>query len=321
MESIRAERTIRSQYLPRRWCRVTTGVHLRAEPNDRASVLLAWQEVLPPDARWTHLTAAAIRDWWLPPLPAQVPVLAAHGPDHRMRRAGLVSIRRKRTVPYDIMNGLRVDPASEIIAACARHLSELDLVCVVTAAVRSGACTLAELRQVAAPSDRGMRALRRVLARTDARHESIWEVLLAELHHACGIPVRAQHEVSATDGTFVARGDLWLVGTRRLHEYDGRWHGADRQRRADLRREGRILRAGWTRRGYVADDLLYRAVRILEDADQAIGRTHDPHRIRAWHRLVGRSLFTPSGRTALLRRLGVQEVEPSLVARRALGAA
>ncbi|MGD7787470.1 hypothetical protein ACQCX2_04015 [Propionibacteriaceae bacterium Y1700] len=301
------QRTTRGQYLPRRWRPVTTGVHLvDGADTDLRSQLLAWQQVLPPGATWSHLTGAALRGWWRPPVPAGLPVVAAHDSGRRIRRTGLVAIRRRRTVPYEMIAGLPVDPPAEIVAACAAHLSELDLACLVAAAQRSGTCTADDLRGVATRDTRGIQNLRKVLARADDRYESIWEVVLAELHRVCGIAVQPQKEVFDETGTFAARGDLWLVGTTRLHEYDGRWHGGDRQRSADLRREGRILRAGWSRRGYVSADLLHGAVRILEDADHALGRPHDPERIRVWHRLLGRSMFTPGGRTALLRRLGVQ---------------
>ena len=93
------------------------------------------------------------------------------------------------------------------------------------------------------------------------------------------------------------------MGTRTLHEYDGEHHRTRAGHTSDLRRERRLSSAGWTRHGYTAHDLLYRAVGVLRDADQAIGREHDPGRIRPWHALLSDSLFTPRGMTAFRRRL------------------
>lgn len=58
------------------------------------------------------------------------------------------------------------------------------------------------------------------------------------------------------------------------------------------------------RHGYVADDVLHKAVRILREADLGLGRPHDPARIRAWHALLRQSLFTPAGQTLLRQRWG-----------------
>ena len=151
----------------------------------------------------------------------------------------------------------------------------------------------------------GLVRLRRALELADARSESPWETLLRLLHVICGIEVEPQHEVLGGHG-FVARGDLWLVGTRRLHEYDGAVHLPRAQQKKDLRRLGRIDDAGWVRRGYTDDDVMLRAVSILRDADRAVGREHAPERIRAWHALLKDSLFTPAGTARFITRLGLE---------------
>lgn len=215
-----------------------------------------------------------------------------------------MTIRRRSVGEFDVIDGVRVDPPAEIIASCARDLSELDLCCLVAAALASGSCTIDALAAVAGQPRRGMRTLRQVLIRADHRYESIWEVLLAELHRSCAVAVAPQHVVRTRDGVFVARGDLWLVGTTRLHEYDGDHHATRSQRTSDLRREGRLSRAGWSRRGYAKDDVIHGAVQVLADADHALGRPHDPTRVRNWHTILRPSLFTPSGRATLQQRLG-----------------
>ncbi len=73
--------------------------------------------------------------------------------------------------------------------------------------------------------------------------------------------------------------------------------------RRDLDRDRRLLAAGWSRRGYVAADVLGRPERILRDADLALGRPHRVDRLDPWLRLVGASLFDASGPARLAERL------------------
>ncbi len=53
------------------------------------------------------------------------------------------------------------------------------------------------------------------------------------------------------------------------------------------------------------EDVLTQGVGILRDADASLGRPHRPERIRAWHVLLGQSLFTPAGTARLRTRLGL----------------
>jgi very-short-patch-repair endonuclease len=135
--------------------------------------------------------------------------------------------------------------------------------------------------------------------------ESIFEGMLRMLHVVSGIEVVPQYVVRTEDGAFVARGDLLLAGTRTLHELDGGHHRSATQHGADLRRDRRLLEAGYERRGYTSSDVLTRAIGILRDADRTLGRVHDPARIHAWYALLQQSLFTPSGQARLARRLGL----------------
>ena len=147
--------------------------------------------------------------------------------------------------------------------------------------------------------------MRRARALVDGRAESLWESLLRMLHVVCDIEVEPQWPLTDADGILVARADLWVVGTTALHEYDGDEHEKAPRRVVDRRRERRVDREGYVRRGYTSGDVIHRAVTILEDADRSVGRPHDPTRIREWHRLLKDSLFTPAGRTAFLARIPV----------------
>ena len=82
----------------------------------------------------------------------------------------------------------------------------------------------------------------------------------------------------------------------------GAHHLTRQQQRRDLRRTRELGDAGWNRRGYVLEDVLHQGPTILRDADVALGRTHEPERIRAWTGLLLDSAFSVAGRHRLLRR-------------------
>jgi len=290
----------------RGWLVVTRGAHRSVDAVDPwTSSLRAWQLALPGSAVFTHLTAARVRGWWLPPLPDDLPVFAAIPVDeNRPRRRGLVVLRPKTTPESFLVKGVRCASAPEIILACARDLEILDLVVVIDSALHAGDCTVAELQLLAVTRRRGAPRLRLALTLCDTRPESAWETLLRILHVACEIRVEPQHEVFDETGLFVARGDLWLVGTKTLHEYDGGEHLKRKRQRKDLKRARRVGTMNWVRRGYTSEDVLHQATSILRDADQAVGRAHEPSRVRAWHQLL-RSLFSPAGTARLRRRLGL----------------
>jgi hypothetical protein len=291
----------------RGWLVVTRGAHRTAEATDLwTAVLQAWQLALPESAVFTHLTAARIRGWWLAPLPDDLPVFAAMPVDaNRPRRRGLVVLRPKAAPECCAVNSVRCASAPEIILACARDLEILDLVVVIDSALHSGDCTLAELESLAGARRRGAPRLRLALTMCDGRSESAWETLLRILHVVCEVPVEPQHEITDETGLFVARGDLWLVGTKTLHEYDGGDHLERRRQRQDLGRARRLGHADWERRGYTREDVLHQAVRILRDADASLGRPHEPQRIRVWHELLRESMFSPAGIARIRRRLGL----------------
>ncbi len=284
----------------REWHRVAHGLYRAA---DAADDLPAWQLVLPPSGRFTHLTAAGAYGWWLPPLPP-VPVWAAVGRgESRPQRAGLVAMRHQVPASPVMIDDVRLDPPAEALLACARDLGTLDLVVLVDSARASAQVSLEALREVAAGRRWGARMLRNALDLSDERSESPYETLLRVLHVVSEIDVVPQHEVLDAEGRFVARGDLWLRGTTTIHEYDGGDHLTVRQQRRDLARTRRIGNQTWVRRGYTQRDVLTQGITILRDADLSLGRPHDPGRIRRWHQLLQSSCFTPAGRQKLAERI------------------
>lgn len=285
------------------WTAVTRGRHRSGDPG-LAGDLHAWQSVLRPTAAFTGLTSAQRRGWWLPPLPVDTPVFVAMiSSQNAPRRAGMVVTRYRAIPASEVVDGVRLATVEETVAACASTLGLLDLVVVVDHVLHHRLATLAELETTARVHRRGAPRLRRALRLADGRSESAYESLLRVLHVVCGIAVEPQRELFDAAGRFVARGDLWLVGTSTIHEYDGADHLDRERQRRDLRRARRLVDARLERRGYTAPDLLSQGVAVLRDADRAVGRPHDPSRIRPWHELLRDSLFTPAGTARFRDRL------------------
>lgn len=289
------------------WTRVSHGLYKPAsELGGLREDLAAWALVLPASGCFTHLTAARLLGWWLPPLPADLPVFASMSKaENRPRRDGLRVSRHPVPPARHDLEGLPVASPAEVLLACARDLGLLDVVLLTEAAVHLDHCTADELVSASRSRRYGAKMLGRALPWIDGRAESPWEVLLRIFHVVCDIPVEPQHVVHDARGVFVARGDLWLRGTTTLHEYDGAVHRERAQHRKDLARERRIGAAGWTRRGYTDVDLRYQAAEILRDADRTLGRRHNPLRVRPWYALLAESMFTDSGMARARRRWGL----------------
>jgi hypothetical protein len=67
------------------------------------------------------------------------------------------------------------------------------------------------------------------------------------LHLAAEIPVTPQHEIFDERGRFIARADLRIGGTRRIHEYDGAGHREADVHEVDLERDRALLAVAWLR--------------------------------------------------------------------------
>jgi very-short-patch-repair endonuclease len=283
--------------------RVTQGLHVRTpRPLELVEKLRALTEVLPPSAVCTHLTAAAVRGWWLPPLFPHPVFVAVPVGDRYPERRGIRVARLAVAPAVDVVAGLALASGADTLLALARDLAPLDLVPLADSALRSGDCSMAALEAVTTGRRRGAPALRAVLPLLDRRSESAWESVLRVLHRAAEVDVVPQHEVRDELGGFVARADLWLRGTRRIHEYDGAVHRDPGQHRRDLDRDRRLVEVGWQRCGYTAPEVLHGGARIIASADAVLGRAWEPRRLRAWQGLVADSVHTPAGRARVTAR-------------------
>ena len=294
--------------------RVGTGLHRREEGPDASGDppgwgdLAAWQEVLPASACVTHLSAARVHGMWLPPLPPTLPVFVSMSDrEHRPRRPELQVMRHTQPIATIRRGGVEIATPEETLLVCARHLELLDLVVLGDSALQLGLTTPERLAGTARRRRWGASRLARAIGWMDGRSESAWESLLRVMHRACGVPVVPQHVVRDGAGAFVARGDLWIVGSRMLHEYDGAGHREAGEFARGLDRDRRLLAAGWSRRGYTAPDLVLHPERILREADATLGRRPRADRLDPWLALHEESLFHARGQEALLRRLGRAE--------------
>ncbi|GAB3076720.1 hypothetical protein [Nocardioides zeae] len=295
------------------WSRVVHGAHRQtAQPPDGPDLdLLAVQQVLPPSAVLTGLTAARARGWWLPLLPDDVPVFAGvpRG-SGRVRRPEVRLTRTAGPAPSETMSGLRLASPPRTLLDCGRLLGTLDLAIVVAGALHCGV-TRASVEEAAhTPGARGGPRLRAALDLVLDGAESAMETVLGGLCLVLGLDVRAQHEVRDLDGRLVARGDLWLVGTRTLVEYDGATHREPAAQRDDLRRDRRLGAVDWGRIAVTRPDLLGQVGTLARDLDRAAGREHDPARLRPWRALLRESTQTPAGMTWLCRRWAPRRLPP-----------
>ena len=294
----------RRSRVPASATRVTRGAYrLSDSPDVKISALHAWQMAIPPEAAFTHLTGLGVHDIWLPPTEGLPVWISLPYGIPRPVRPGLRVIRRHVAPEPVVVNGLRCDGAPQSLLVASRDLHELDLTCLIEGARHRDLLPEDAEDRLLSEAYPGSPRLRRSFDWATGGAESIWEVLLRVLHRACQVAVEAQHEILDDHGDFVARADLWLVSTRRIHEYDGALHADPTQHRKDLKRDRRLGANEWERRGYTSHDVLHQAIAILRDADHALGRPHDPARVRAWHAILTKSLFSPAGRQLLLDRI------------------
>jgi hypothetical protein len=220
----------------------------------------------------------------------------------RPRRPGLLLCRHTQPFGINLIGGLRVTRAAETLLAAARDLGVLDLVVMGDSALRLKHCTLTELAIVARQHRRGAPLLRQVIPLLDSRSESPWESIMRVLHLAAEIPVEPQFEIFDDRGLFVARADLRIKGTRRLHEYDGERHREIDVHGSDLVRDRRLMAENWQRHGFISRHLISDGGSIIADVDRLLGRPWQPRRLTAWNGLLVNSLLGRAGRARAWRR-------------------
>lgn len=290
-----------------RWSHPVAGVAMPvADTGELAQVCRAVQLALDCDAVFTHVTAARLRGWWLPPSLETAPLIACteRGAPHHDRRGVYV---RRCALPDSHrrqLDGVRIASAEWTLIELAEDLSLIDLVVAIDSALHLGDCTTESLSHALVPRRRGAKRLRRAISLADSRSESPWESILRLVHVLSGITdVRPQALIPDETGQIVARADLRIGHTRRLAEYDGEAHRNRDQHEKDLRREKLLARLGYERFGYTSVEIHHEVHRIVHDAEEALGLEYDGLRVMGWLEEYALSSLAPRGRSTLRRRM------------------
>ncbi|BBH17167.1 hypothetical protein Back2_14540 [Nocardioides baekrokdamisoli] len=247
---------------------------------------------LPRGGMFTGLAACAAYELWLPPTPTESPLSVSVPSTVRgSRRAELGVVRIAHPPAPWTWAGIPVAPVEEAILVAASDLGMLDTVVLIDSALRAKAVTPEVLTNVAQQRRRGAPALRKALAKADARSESPWETLLRLFHRSINVPVEPQVRLHAPDGRFIARADLLISGTRTLQEYDGADHREPDQYREDRRRDADLAAHGFIRHGWTAPDVTRDFARVMASADRALGRRSEDSRLDTWRAELGQSWF------------------------------
>lgn len=260
--------------------------------------------VLPPGSRFTHVTAAVLLGWWAPKLPEKIPVFASVDEDaRRPRRPGLIVSRLRRTNDAGALwvGDLPVDQPEEILLRAARELSVLDLTPMVDSARRLGHVDETRMTAILCSGRPGVRVLRTAWELSDERAESPMETLLRLFHRVINVDVIPQAPLVDERGRPFGRADLLVVGTSRIHEFDGGVHRTPEGQASDLRRE-RTLGDRYQRSAWTLDELLNAPMAVMHEIDRGLDRPHRPERARRWKELVGNSLYSPAGRERIVNR-------------------
>ena len=288
------------------WRRVSHGLYVRAAASDEMlERCRQLRPVLPDESAFSHFTGASLLSCWLPRLPDWLPMMATIAPgEDRPERAGLYVARSRSAFPSAAsVGGVPVLAPELVLGQLAEDLPLIDLVVAIDCFLRRRLCCIDDIFDSIRSRQRGLPMLRRALSLCDGRSESPWETILRLLHEFAEIPVEPQHLVRDADGDILARGDLRIVGTNRIAEYDGADHRTRLRHERDLARDKLLARHGLGRFGYTASEILHHPGLIIRDAEMALGWRHDPDRINAWLVEVERSSLVPLGWRRLLRRL------------------
>lgn len=175
-------------------------------------------------------------------------------------------VHRPRDLPDDHrceVDGLAVTGAGRTIRDLAATQGHRRLAELMAAAVRTRACTLDELRELAETRRLGRGGERfgravRVLGGDGGRARSDAEVAALTAIVEAGLPRPAVgHRILAADGALLAEVDLSYPELLLAIEIDGyRWHASPAQKRRDERRTNQLVQAGWTVLRFTASDVL-----------------------------------------------------------------
>ncbi|MGY1644017.1 endonuclease domain-containing protein [Geodermatophilus sp. SYSU D00703] len=256
-------RLSRDTYLP-----LSMGDDVRAR---LAAVLLT----APPGAVASHRTAAAL---WGVEIPLD---------DRDDRRVDLtvpptarVESRRDRRVHRVALDDADVTHrGAALVTSPARTWRDLagvlqpPALLAVTDQLLDGRCSRADLAQQLAsrPTGRGSARAREVLPVGDPRAESPMESVLRWLVHAARLPTpEIQNVVRDAEGGWLGRADLAWPEHRVIVEFDGDVHRERDVFVNDVRRQNRLVAAGWTVLRFTSADVLGRPDEVIAEIRRAL---------------------------------------------------
>jgi very-short-patch-repair endonuclease len=122
------------------------------------------------------------------------------------------------------------------------------------------------------PGGRGSARARAVLPAANPLAESPMESVLRWLVHEAGLPAPVlQHVIRDDVGRFIGRADLAWPDRRVLVEFDGDLHRDRSVFVKDLRRQNRLVAAGWIVLRFSSADLLGRPAEVIAEIRAALG--------------------------------------------------
>ena len=143
----------------------------------------------------------------------------------------------------------------------------------VTDQMLDGRCSRADLAHQLArrPTGRGCARAREVLPVGDPRAESPMESVLRWLVHDAGLPAPVlQYVVREAGGWALGRADLAWPERRVLVEFDGDVHRDRDVFVNDLRRQNRLIAAGWMVLRFTSADVLGRPDEVVAEIRRAL---------------------------------------------------
>lgn len=220
-----------------------------------------------PDARASHLTAAALHGLARAPVLPHVTV-----PPGSSRRTPLVRVHESVLAPVDraVVGGIPCASASRAVVECGAIVARPELAELVDQAVCAGVASPASILAAVDRLPEGWRGIVNVRAVLGVWSGAIEPGSPAEVRFLrrlleCGVEgAVTQHEIRDHAGAFVARVDVAVPADRHAFEYDSdRYHGP-RRFEHDERRHARLQALGWRVDHVAKQDLLPSSTRIAD---------------------------------------------------------
>lgn len=257
-------RLSRDTYLPR-WAQGD----LRARI---AAVLLT----APEEAVVSHATAAALWDIAIPTVPEDLRIHLTVATGSAVRDRADRCIHRIPFTDQDVTlrDGVRVTTPERTWRDLAAALQPAALLAVSDQCL-NGRCTADDLSRqlMQRPSGRGAARARAVLPVADPRAESPMESVLRWLVHKAGLPAPVlQFVVRDADGGFLGRADLAWPRHKVIVEFDGDGHRDRRVFVSDLRRQNKLVMAGWVILRFGSADVVGSPDRVVAEIRAALLR-------------------------------------------------